>query len=166
MQTPGVPPVPHVGGPILPPELSNIIVIPIAPHQSMDRAVVLSEGSEVRLQAFADYRPMLTVDGQGAIGVAPVELGDTMGTGIVDDHQIATINPREPGSQFWVEFLLPEPVNQLARCHCEVVWQRRYSKEHRYDPGMGLRFLDLPSEMAEAIDDWVRELERERFLRS
>jgi len=53
-----------VGGPILPPELRNILVIPIAPHLSMDRAVVLSEGSEVRLQAFADYHPMLTVDGQ------------------------------------------------------------------------------------------------------
>ncbi|MCB0157658.1 MAG: NAD(+)/NADH kinase, partial [Caldilineaceae bacterium] len=34
------------------------------PHLSMDRAVVLSEGSEVRLQAYADYHPMLTVDGQ------------------------------------------------------------------------------------------------------
>ncbi len=53
-----------VGGPILPPELRNILVIPIAPHLSMDRALVLSEGSEVRLQAFADYQPMLTVDGQ------------------------------------------------------------------------------------------------------
>ena len=39
-------------------------MIPIAPHLSMDRAIVLSEGSEVRLQAFADYHPMLTVDGQ------------------------------------------------------------------------------------------------------
>lgn len=53
-----------VGGPILPPELRNILVIPIAPHLSMDRAIVLSEGSEVRLQAYADYHPMLTVDGQ------------------------------------------------------------------------------------------------------
>ena len=53
-----------VGGPILPPELRNILVIPIAPHLSMDRAIVLAEGSEVRLQAFADYHPMLTVDGQ------------------------------------------------------------------------------------------------------
>ncbi len=53
-----------VGGPILPPELRNILVIPIAPHLSMDRAIVLSEGSEVRLEAFADYHPMLTVDGQ------------------------------------------------------------------------------------------------------
>ena len=53
-----------VGGPILPPDIRNILVIPIAPHLSMDRAIVLSEGSEVRLQAFADYHPMLTVDGQ------------------------------------------------------------------------------------------------------
>lgn len=79
---------------------------------------------------------------------------------------IGTINPREPGSQFWVEIPLPEPVNQVARCHCEVVWQRRYSREHRYDPGMGLRFLDLPEDMAEAIDKWVLDLEREKFLRS
>ena len=53
-----------VGGPILPPMLRNILVIPIAPHLSMDRAVVLAEGAEVRLQAFADFNPMLTVDGQ------------------------------------------------------------------------------------------------------
>ena len=58
-----------VGGPILPPELSNILVLPIAPHLSMDRAVVLSEGSEICLQAFADYRPMLTVDGQVVVAL-------------------------------------------------------------------------------------------------
>jgi len=79
---------------------------------------------------------------------------------------IGTINPREPGSQFWVEFLLPEPVNRLARCHCEVVWQRRYSRENQYDPGMGLRFLDLPADMAKAIDDWIHELERQELLLS
>jgi hypothetical protein len=79
---------------------------------------------------------------------------------------IGTINPREPGSRFWVEFPLPDPVNRVATCHCEVVWQRRYSREHRYDPGMGLRFLDLPEDMAEAIDEWVRELERQELLLS
>jgi len=56
-----------VGGPILPPKLRNILVIPIAPHLCMDRAVILSEGAEVRLQAFSDYQPMLTVDGQFVI---------------------------------------------------------------------------------------------------
>lgn len=57
------------GGPILPPELRNILVIPVAPHMSMDRAVVLSEGSEVRLRAFSDHTSMLTVDGQFEVEV-------------------------------------------------------------------------------------------------
>jgi NAD+ kinase len=67
-----------VGGPILPPELRNILVIPIAPHLSMDRAIVLSEGSEVRLRAQADYRPMLTVDGQVMVAVG-------------DDHEVVIV---------------------------------------------------------------------------
>jgi NAD+ kinase len=57
------------GGPILPPELRNILVIPVAPHMSMDRAVVLSEGAEVRLRAYSDHTAMLTVDGQFEVEV-------------------------------------------------------------------------------------------------
>ena len=56
-------------GPILPPELRNILVIPIAPHLSMDRAVVLSEGTEIRMNAYSDHEAMLTVDGQFVIEV-------------------------------------------------------------------------------------------------
>lgn len=56
-------------GPILPPELRNILVIPVAPHLSMDRAVVLSEGTEVRMQVASDYGAMLTVDGQVMVEV-------------------------------------------------------------------------------------------------
>lgn len=58
------------GGPILPPELRNILVIPISPHLSMDRGIVLSEGSEVRLRAYGDYLPILTVDGQVVVELA------------------------------------------------------------------------------------------------
>ncbi len=57
------------GGPILPPDLRNILVIPVAPHMSMDRAVVLSEGSEVRLRVYSDHSAMLTVDGQFEVEV-------------------------------------------------------------------------------------------------
>ncbi len=64
-----------VDGPILPPELRNILVIPIAPHLSMDRAVVLAEGTEIRLQAYTDHEAMLTVDGQF---VVEVRNGDTV----------------------------------------------------------------------------------------
>jgi NAD+ kinase len=57
------------GGPILPPELRNILVIPVAPHMSMDRAVVLSEGAEIRLRVYSDHTAMLTVDGQFEVEV-------------------------------------------------------------------------------------------------
>lgn len=57
------------GGPILPPELRNILVIPVAPHMSMDRAVALSEGTEVRLRVYSDHSAMLTVDGQFEVEV-------------------------------------------------------------------------------------------------
>lgn len=52
------------GGPILPPELRNILLIPIAPHLCMDKAVVLSEGSRVRICVSTDHQAILTVDGQ------------------------------------------------------------------------------------------------------
>jgi NAD+ kinase len=58
------------GGPILPPELRNILLIPIAPHLSVERAVVLSEGTSVRI-ALRDGEAVLSVDG----GI-PIALGN------------------------------------------------------------------------------------------
>ncbi|MGQ9593089.1 MAG: NAD(+)/NADH kinase [Anaerolineae bacterium] len=52
------------GGPILPPDLHNILLIPIAPHLSFSRAIVLAEGAKVRIQVQTDHRAVLTVDGQ------------------------------------------------------------------------------------------------------
>jgi NAD+ kinase len=54
------------GGPILPPELRNILLVPIAPHLSVDRAVVLSEGSMVSMQVNGE-NAVLSVDGQPSI---------------------------------------------------------------------------------------------------
>ena len=51
------------GGPILPPELRNILLVPIAPHLSVDRAVVLSEGSSVNI-VIKSENAVLSVDGQ------------------------------------------------------------------------------------------------------
>jgi NAD+ kinase len=51
------------GGPILPPELRNILLVPIAPHLSVDRAVVLSEGSSVSITTRSE-NAILSVDGQ------------------------------------------------------------------------------------------------------
>ena len=52
------------GGPILPPELKNMLIVAIAPHLSLDKAVVLDEGAEVWLDVETDHQVILTVDGQ------------------------------------------------------------------------------------------------------
>ncbi len=54
------------GGPILPPELRNILLVPIAPHLSVDRAVVLSEGSAVSIRINGE-NAVLSIDGQPSI---------------------------------------------------------------------------------------------------
>jgi NAD+ kinase len=54
------------GGPILPPELRNILLVPIAPHLSVDRAVVLSEGSTVSIQANGE-NAVISIDGQPSV---------------------------------------------------------------------------------------------------
>jgi len=54
------------GGPILPPELRNILLVPIAPHLSVDRAVVLSEGAMVSIRVTGE-NAVLSVDGQPSI---------------------------------------------------------------------------------------------------
>lgn len=54
------------GGPILPPELRNILLVPIAPHLSVDRAVVLAEGSTVSMHIHGE-NAVLSIDGQPSI---------------------------------------------------------------------------------------------------
>ncbi len=52
------------GGPILPPELENFLLIPLAAHLSLDRALVLSSGVTVRVRVSTDHTAILTGDGQ------------------------------------------------------------------------------------------------------
>jgi NAD+ kinase len=56
------------GGPILPPDLRNILLVPIAPHLSVDRAIVLAEGSSVSITVRSG-NSIVSVDGQ-----TPLEL--------------------------------------------------------------------------------------------
>lgn len=59
------------GGPILPPELRNMLVLPIAPHLSLDRAVVLAEGAVVNLRAISDFEVVLSIDGTTPLSISP-----------------------------------------------------------------------------------------------
>ena len=63
------------GGPILPPELRNILLVPIAPHLSVDRAVVLSEGTSVSI-TLRGGDAVLSIDGQIPVGLAEADVVD------------------------------------------------------------------------------------------
>ncbi len=52
------------GGPILPPELQNLLLIPIAAHLSMNRAIVLGRDDTIEIEVHTDHQAILTVDGQ------------------------------------------------------------------------------------------------------
>jgi NAD+ kinase len=55
------------GGPILPPLLKNIVLVPIAPHLSLDKPIVLSQGSVVEMVVNTDHQAILTSDGQNEV---------------------------------------------------------------------------------------------------
>ncbi len=72
------------------------------------------------------------------------------GTGLY----ISTVNPREPGDRFVLEIPIP-PLGRCVTCLCEVIWKRDFTYASPYDPGMGMRFIDLDEDVAQAIDAWV-----------
>jgi Tfp pilus assembly protein PilZ len=74
---------------------------------------------------------------------------------------ISSSNPRIPGTSFQIEIPLPEPINRKVICTCEVVWKREYAKNSSLDPGMGLKFTNMPEDVAAAIDVWVSSKEVE-----
>lgn len=81
------------GGPILPPELRNILLVPVAPHLSIDRAIVLAEGSSVSISVKTDHMAVLSVD-----GLSPVELedGDRV-TARSSEHTVQFVRFQDPG---------------------------------------------------------------------
>lgn len=81
------------GGPILPPELRNILLVAVAPHLSLDRAIVLAEGSSVSVTVRSDHPAVLSVDGQ-----EPVVLqdGDQM-VAHASQHTLQFIRFQDPG---------------------------------------------------------------------
>lgn len=76
-----------VGGPIMPPELRNILIIPVAPHLSVDRAIILSESVKVTIEVNTAHEAVLSVDGQPPVAVMD---GDTL-IAFAGDHSVSFI---------------------------------------------------------------------------
>lgn len=81
------------GGPILPPELRNMLLVPVAPHLSIDRAIVLAEGSSVGITVQTDHQAVLSVDGQVPIGLADGDRVDARAS----EHTVQFVRFQDPG---------------------------------------------------------------------
>jgi NAD+ kinase len=81
------------GGPILPPELRTILLVPIAPHLSIDRGIVLAEGSSVAIKVHTNHQAVLSIDGQPPIDL---EDGDCVNVH-ASKHSLQFIRFQDPG---------------------------------------------------------------------
>jgi NAD+ kinase len=82
-----------VGGPILPPELRNICLIAVAPHFSIDRAIVLAEGASVSVTVHTGYDAVLCLDGQNPIAMSD---GDQINVH-ASNYNVQFIRFQDPG---------------------------------------------------------------------
>jgi NAD+ kinase len=81
------------GGPILPPDLRNLLLVPVAPHLSVDRAIVLAEGAVIRVQVELGEEAVLSIDGQQSI---PLEVGDVVQVH-ASEHSVRFLRFQERG---------------------------------------------------------------------
>lgn len=61
------------GGPIMEPELRNILVIPVAPHLSLDRGLLLKESDVVEITATSNHEAIFSPDGAKGMILLPTD---------------------------------------------------------------------------------------------
>ncbi len=61
------------GGPLMPPQLQNLVIVPVAAHLSLNRSLVLHEDARIAIQVEMGHEAFLTADGQKS---TPVQDGD------------------------------------------------------------------------------------------
>jgi NAD+ kinase len=81
------------GGPIVPPELRNILIIPVAPHLSLDRAIILSEGSGITMTVHTVHEAVMSIDGHPPV---PMLDGDAVQV-TANDFNVKFIRFQDPG---------------------------------------------------------------------
>lgn len=99
------------GGPILPPELKNILILPALPHLSMDRPIVLSEGSRVDIIPTQATRGATTVWVDG-INVATLAEGETVS---IQASEHSSLFARLRGRNYFYRSLLDRLEPRISR---------------------------------------------------
>ncbi len=67
---------------------------------------------------------------------------------------VPTVNPKNVGERFRLKFRLPGSEREIIVL-AEVVWNRSYSDSDEFEPGMGIRFVEISDEDAESIRQFV-----------
>jgi NAD+ kinase len=81
------------GGPILSPELRNIILVPVAPHLSIEQSLVLSEKVQVSVIVYTSHQAVISIDGQ-----APIDLNSKDRVEVrASDNAVQFIRFQDPG---------------------------------------------------------------------
>ena len=81
------------GGAILPPDVRNIIIVPIAPHLSPDQSIILSEGAKVTIKVHTTHQAVFSIDGH-----TPVMMNDGDQVQVsASEHDSLFIRFHDPG---------------------------------------------------------------------
>lgn len=82
-----------VGGPIMPPELRNILIVPVAPHLSNDRSIILSEGAKVTIKVNTTHQAVLSADGQPPVILEDDDLVEVSAS----EYSVSFVRFQDPG---------------------------------------------------------------------
>jgi NAD+ kinase len=88
------------GGPLLPPLLENFLVIPVAPHLSLSRALVLHRKAVIKITIEMNHDATVTADGQAFVHL---ESGDEV---VLQKHPQQTIFARVGDTGYFYQRLL------------------------------------------------------------
>ena len=81
------------GGPILSPELRNMILVPVAPHLSIEQALVLSEKVVISVTVRTSHQAVISIDGQPAIDLVTDDQVEITAS----DYAVNFIRFQDPG---------------------------------------------------------------------
>lgn len=88
------------GGPLLPPQLKNFLIIPVAPHLSFERPVVLHQEAVVKIQVEMTHVALATADGHDAVHL---QSGDEV---VVFKHENESLFARVDGQGYFYHRLM------------------------------------------------------------
>jgi NAD+ kinase len=88
------------GGPLLPPHLQNFLVLPVAPHLSFERPLVLYQDAVVKIMVEMEHQAIATADGQNPVSLMS---GDEV---IIKKHKCDSLFARVDGPNYFYHRLM------------------------------------------------------------